>query len=174
MVKAPGGLDLLERIELPDPGPPGPGAIRVRLHASSLNFHDYGVVSTPNRVSDGRIPMSDGAGLIEAVGEGVTEFEVCDHVVSCFFPAWTEGAPAVGDFSTVPGDGVDGYAREIVVAPATAFTRAPKRYSFAVLSATIRFAGPSPHNALSLHIALRGSACAGLIEKAASLWGKAF
>ena len=41
MVKAPGGLDLLERIELPDPGPPGPGAIRVRLHASSLNFHDY-------------------------------------------------------------------------------------------------------------------------------------
>ena len=49
-----------------------------------------------------------------------------DHVVSCFFPTWTEGAPAVGDFSTVPGDGVDGYAREIVVAPATAFTRAPK------------------------------------------------
>jgi NADPH:quinone reductase-like Zn-dependent oxidoreductase len=56
----------------------------VRLHASSLNFHDYGVVSTPNRVSDGRIPMSDGAGLVEAVGEDVTEFEVGDHVVSCF------------------------------------------------------------------------------------------
>ena len=45
MVKAPGGLDLLERIELPDPGPPGPGAIRVRLHASSLNFHDYATCS---------------------------------------------------------------------------------------------------------------------------------
>jgi NADPH:quinone reductase-like Zn-dependent oxidoreductase len=99
-----------------DPGPLGPGAIRVRLHASSLNFHDYGVVSTPNRVSDGRIPMSDGAGLVEAVGEGVTQFMVGDHVVSCFFPNWTEGAPAVGDFSTVPGDGVDGYARELVVA----------------------------------------------------------
>jgi NADPH:quinone reductase-like Zn-dependent oxidoreductase len=102
IVKAPGGLDRIERIELPDPGPPGPGAIRVRLHASSLNFHDYGVVSTPNRVSDGRIPMSDGAGLVEAVGEGVTEFKVGDHVASCFFPSWTEGAPAVGDFSTVP------------------------------------------------------------------------
>jgi len=56
---------------------------------------------------------------------------VNDHVVSCFFPGWADGAPAVADFSTVPGDGVDGYAREIAVAPATAFTRAPKGYSFA-------------------------------------------
>jgi NADPH:quinone reductase-like Zn-dependent oxidoreductase len=85
IIKAPGGLDRVERIEQPDPGPPGPGAIRVRLHASSLNFHDYGVVSTPNRVSDGRIPMSDGAGVVEAVGEGVTEFKVNDRVVSYFF-----------------------------------------------------------------------------------------
>jgi NADPH:quinone reductase-like Zn-dependent oxidoreductase len=154
IVKAPGGLDRFERITLPDPGPPGPGAIRVRLHASSLNFHDYGVVSTPNRVSDGRIPMSDGAGLVEAVGEGVKEFEVNDHVVSCFFPTWTEGAPTVGDFSTVPGDGVDGYAREIVVAPATAFTRAQKRYSFAE-AATLTTAGVTAWRALAVNGALK-------------------
>ena len=102
IIKAPGGLDRVECTELPDPGPPGPGMVRVRLHASSLNFHDYAVVSTPNRVADRRIPMSDGAGLIEAVGEGVTEFEVGDHVVSCFFPTWTEGAPAIGDFPQSP------------------------------------------------------------------------
>ena len=66
IVRAPGGLDRIERVELPDPGAPGPRAIRVRLHASSLNFHDYGVVSTPNRASDGRIPMSDGAGFVES------------------------------------------------------------------------------------------------------------
>jgi NADPH:quinone reductase-like Zn-dependent oxidoreductase len=30
---------------MPDPGAPGPGHIRVRLHASSLNFHDYAVVT---------------------------------------------------------------------------------------------------------------------------------
>jgi NADPH:quinone reductase-like Zn-dependent oxidoreductase len=131
IVKAPGGLDRIERIEEADPGSPGPRAIRVRLHASSLNFHDYGVVNTPNRVSDGRIPMSNGAGVVEAVGEGVTEFKVNDRVVSCFFPGWADGAPAVADFSTVPGDGVDGYAREIVVAPTAAFTRAPENYSFA-------------------------------------------
>ncbi len=154
IVKAPGGLDRVECIELPDPGSPGPGMVRVRLHASSLNFHDYGVVSTPNRVSDRRIPMSDGAGLIEVVGEGVTEFKVGDHVVSCFFPTWMEGAPAVGDFSTVPGDGVDGYAREIVVAPATAFTRAPKGYSFAE-AATLTTAGVTAWRALVVNGALK-------------------
>ncbi|MGO9397722.1 MAG: alcohol dehydrogenase catalytic domain-containing protein, partial [Xanthobacteraceae bacterium] len=88
IVRAPGGLERIESVELPDPGPPGPGTIRVRLHASSLNFHDYGVVNTPNRVSDRRIPMSDGGGIVEAIGERVTEFEVGDHVVSCFFPRW--------------------------------------------------------------------------------------
>lgn len=156
IVKAPGGLDRIECTTLPDPGPPGPGAIRVRVHASSLNFHDYGVVSTPNRVSDGRIPMSDGAGLIEAVGEGVTDFEVGDHVVSCFFPTWIEGPPpeAVRDFSTVPGDGVDGYAREIVVGPATAFTRAPKGYSFAE-AATLTTAGLTAWRALVVNGALK-------------------
>jgi NADPH:quinone reductase-like Zn-dependent oxidoreductase len=46
--------------------------------------------------------MSDGAGVVEVVGEGVTEFKVNDRVVSCFFPNWADGAPAVADFSTVP------------------------------------------------------------------------
>jgi NADPH:quinone reductase-like Zn-dependent oxidoreductase len=98
--------------------------------------------------------MSDGAGLVEAVGEDVTEFEVGDHVVSCFFPSWVEGAPAVGDSSTVPGDGVDGYAREFVVAPATAFTRAPKGYSFAE-AATLTTAGVTAWRALIVNGALK-------------------
>jgi NADPH:quinone reductase-like Zn-dependent oxidoreductase len=154
IVRAPGGLDRIERVELPDPGAPGPGAIRVRLHASSLNFHDYGVVSTPNRVSDGRIPMSDGAGLVESIGDGVTDFKVGDHVVSCFFPSWMEGPPPITDFSTVPGDGVDGYARELVVAPATAFTHAPQGYTFTE-AATLPTAGVTAWRALVVNGALR-------------------
>jgi len=153
-LRAPGGLDRIARVELPDPGAPGRGAIRVRLHASSLNFHDYGVVRTPNRVSDGRIPMSDGAGIVEAVGDGVSEFKVGDHVVSCFFPNWLEGPPPIADFSTVPGDGVDGYAREIVVAPATAFTNMPKQYSFAE-GATLTTAGVTAWRALVVNGALK-------------------
>ncbi len=61
--------------------------------------------------------MADGAGVVEAVGAGVTEFKPGDSVVSTFFPQWLADQPVNGDFSTVPGDGVDGYARERVVRP---------------------------------------------------------
>ena len=111
-------------------------------------------MSTPNRVADGRIPMSDGAGLVENIGSGVTEFKVGDHVVSCFFPNWLEGLPPVADFSTVPGDGVDGYAREVVVAPATAFTDAPKGYSLTE-AATLTTAGVTAWRALVVNGALK-------------------
>lgn len=130
-LSAPGGLDRLAIGQYPDPGQPGPGQIRVRIHASSLNFHDYLVVSGAAKVADGRIPMSDGAGVVEAVGEGVTMFHPGDHVVSCFFPLWQDGPAAVDDFAHVPGDGTDGYAREVVVVSANWFTHAPKGYSHA-------------------------------------------
>src|SRR4051794_17252625 len=146
-LRAPGGLDRLEVVDLPDPGAPGPGEIRVRLHASSLNYHDYAVVSGMVPTADGRIPMSDGAGVVEAVGDGVTELKAGDHVVSCFFPGWQDGPPAVGDFTTVPGDGVDGYAREAVVRPATWFTPAPRGYSHAE-AATLTTAGLTAWRAL--------------------------
>ena len=93
-------------------------------------------------------------GQVNAVRASFTEFKVGDHVASCFFPSWTEGAPAVGDFSTVPGDGVDGYARELVVAPATAFTRAPKGYSFTE-AATLTTAGVTAWRALIVNGALK-------------------
>ncbi|WAP67323.1 zinc-dependent alcohol dehydrogenase family protein [Jiella pelagia] len=143
----PGGLDRLSLVDMEDPGDPRPGEIRVRLKASSLNFHDYGVVSGKMPTEDGRIPMSDGAGEIEAVGEGVTEFEPGDHVVSGFFPKWQDGEAAVADFKTTPGDGVDGYAREAVVRPATWFTHAPKGYSHAE-AATLTTAGLTAWRAL--------------------------
>ncbi len=131
ILKSPAGLDHLKLVEQPDPGQPGVGEIRVRLHANSLNYHDYAVAVGAIPTADGRIPMSDGAGVVESVGEGVTEFAEGDCVVSCFFPQWQEGPPAVGDFTTVPGDGIDGYAREAVVADATWFTAAPSGFSHA-------------------------------------------
>lgn len=105
------------------------GEITVRLHANSLNYHDFAVVSGMWGPTEPRIPMADGAGVVTAIGDGVTEFSVGDHVVSTFFPTWIAGEPLVEGFATTPGDGVDGYARETVTASVNAFTLAPKGWS---------------------------------------------
>jgi NADPH:quinone reductase-like Zn-dependent oxidoreductase len=105
------------------------GEITVRLHANSLNYHDFAVVSGMWGPAEPRIPMADGAGVVTAIGDGVTEFSVGDHVVSTFFPTWIAGEPLVEGFATTPGDGVDGYARETVTASVNAFTLAPKGWS---------------------------------------------
>lgn len=151
-LEPPGGLDRLV------PGtaetrPPGPAEITVRIHASSLNYHDFGVVSRgvgPVR----RIPMSDGAGVVTEVGAGVKEFSAGDHVVSTFFPTWLDGEPSLSDFATVPGDGIDGFARETVTLPVTAFTHAPAAYSHAE-AATLTTAGLTAWRALFVDGALK-------------------
>jgi len=149
VLRAPGGLDRIEIRDLPDPGQPGPGQIRVRLHATSLNFHDLIVAKGGMPTDDGRVLMSDGAGVVEAVGDGVDEFAPGDAVVSLFFPHWADGAAfdAVGNFAGTPGDGADGFATEVVVRPAQAFTHAPRGWSHAE-SATITTAGLTAWRAL--------------------------
>lgn len=147
VARTPAKLDTLELIDLPDPGAPGPGQVRVRLHANSLNYHDYAVASGAIPTVDRRVLMSDGAGVVEAVGAGVTEFAEGDHVMSVFFPHWQDGVPPHGDFSHVPGDGLDGYAREVVVAPQHWFTRAPRGWSH-LEAATLPCAGLTAWRAL--------------------------
>ena len=142
-----GGLDHLKLVELPTAAAPGAGQIQVRIHASSLNYHDLGVVSRPGAAADGRIPMADGAGVVMAVGAGVTEFAVGDAVVSTFFPQWLAGRNVPTDFQLVPGDGVDGFARESITLPATSFTHAPKGWSHAE-AATLTTAGLTAWRAL--------------------------
>lgn len=146
-LRHPAGLDNLKYEDMDAPGAPGPGDIKVRLRASSLNYHDYAVVMGGIRTPDGRIPMSDGAGEVLAVGEGVTEFAVGDAVVSTFFPNWLHGTPVPGGFAGVPGDGADGYAREEVIAPATSFTHQPRGFAHAQ-SATLTCAGLTAWRAL--------------------------
>ncbi len=131
----PGGLDKLYPADV-EPRAPGRGEIQVTVEASSLNYHDYAVVTGGLKVADGRIPMSDGAGTVAAVGEGVTEFAVGDAVLSCFFPNWQDGGPVLQKLIGVPGDHADGFATETVTLPASAFTRAPKGYT-AAQSATL-------------------------------------
>jgi hypothetical protein len=46
---APGGFEHLKLVDLPAPAAPAAGEIQVRIHASSLNYHDLGVVRRPAR-----------------------------------------------------------------------------------------------------------------------------
>ena len=147
VLRQPGGLDNLRLSDGPEPGSPGAGEILVRIHASSLNYHDYAIALGYLPTSDARIPLSDGAGVVEAIGEGVDEFQIGDSVVSVFFPVWHDGPPRVGNFRTTPGDGVDGYAREWVVRPANWFTRSPRDYRHAE-AATLTTAGLTAWRAL--------------------------
>ena len=151
-LKAGGGIDGLYAGEVALAAL-GPGDIHVRLHASSLNYHDYIVVLGGIPTPDGRIPMSDGAGVVVAVGEAVREFAPGDHVVSTFFPRWLAGLPTLEALAEVPGDRNDGYARHEVVAPATAFTRAPKGYSHAE-AATLTCAALTAWRALFVEASL--------------------
>ena len=141
------GLERLTVAEMDEPGSPQEGEILVRLHASSLNYHDYLVALGKISTVDGLIPLSDGAGIIEEIGEGVSKFAVGDHVVSCFFPEWQNGEAVSSDFAKTPGDGLDGYARERVVRPANWFTRAPTNYSHTE-AATLPTAGLTAWRAL--------------------------
>lgn len=144
---SPSTLDTLELADIAEAPDPGPGEISVALKASSLNYHDYAVVSGMIPAAEGRIPMSDGAGEVTAVGPSVTRFAVGDAVVSTFFPEWLDGAPPASAFRVVPGDGIDGYARDAVTAPAIWFTRAPKGFSHAE-AATLTCAGLTAWRAL--------------------------
>ena len=129
-VRIPRGLDNIVVEQRSEPIA-GSGEVLVRVHASSLNFHDLAVVSGMIKTADGRIPMSDGAGEVVGVGEGVSAFKAGDHVLSTFFPNWESGGPTRERLMGVPGDHADGFAAEYVAMPAAAFTRLPRGWSFA-------------------------------------------
>ena len=77
-ISAPGGPEALQRVER-GLGAPGPGEIRIRHHAVGLNFIDVyqrtGLYQLPMPLTLGM----EGAGIVEAVGEGVTHLKPGDR-----------------------------------------------------------------------------------------------
>lgn len=148
-LQQPGGLDKIVIGDITEPSDLGAEDVRVRIHAGSLNYHDYLVAAGALPTEDRRILLSDGAGVVEAVGENVSDFKVGDHVVSCFFPQWNAGpvVPSASGFQCTPGDGIDGFAQEVVVRDQNAFTLSPKGWSHSE-AATITTAGVTAWRAL--------------------------
>ncbi|MEM7281849.1 MAG: NAD(P)-dependent alcohol dehydrogenase [Pseudomonadota bacterium] len=129
-LKQPGGLDNLTVVEQDQPTP-GPHDILVRWHATSLNFHDYLVAKGAIPVAEGRIPMSDGAGEVVAVGDYVSSWQPGDKVMSLFFPNWQGGRPVAANTAAICGESVDGFAAEYSCVTENAVTEIPHGYSYA-------------------------------------------
>lgn len=85
------GLELKKDVPVPKPGR---CQVLVRVHAASLNFHDIPVLTTKQvaQMSVHGIPLSDGAGEVVALGEGVTEWKVGARVASTFTPSLLGGS----------------------------------------------------------------------------------
>ncbi|NNJ25116.1 zinc-dependent alcohol dehydrogenase family protein [Alienimonas chondri] len=135
LVTSDGGPDAIERVERPDPGGdggPGPGEVLVSMRAASLNFRDTIVAAGgyPRNDSFPCVPLSDGAGVVDAIGEGVTNFAVGDRVVNTFFRDWIAGDPTEQEMRSSYGGGIDGVLAERVLFPERALLPIPEHLSF--------------------------------------------
>jgi len=71
------------------------------------------------------VPLSDGAGEVAAVGDGVTRVRVGERVAGCFMPAWIDGEPTEAKAKSALGGGGPGMLAEYVVLPAEGVVRVP-------------------------------------------------
>ncbi|MBA4795624.1 MAG: NAD(P)-dependent alcohol dehydrogenase [Phenylobacterium sp.] len=114
----PWGLDNLTLVEAPDPKP-GPGEVLVRMRAVSLNYRDWmminGLYGRAPTTAGQVTPFSDGCGVVEAVGEGVTRVKVGDRVATLFFQGWISGPPTLEKALTALGSPIPGAGRELAV-----------------------------------------------------------
>lgn len=121
------GIENLKVIEKPDPTP-GPGQIVVDIKAATLNYRDLATVTAPS----GRtpfVPCSDGAGVVTAIGDGVTRVKVGDHVAPLFFQGWFAGEPTPQGLGGALGGTLDGVLQQKVLLSEQGVTPVPKGWS---------------------------------------------
>lgn len=112
----------------PDPQPEA-GQVRLRMMASAINYRDLLV---PLRGYGSRmkvlplIMLSDGLGIIESVGEGVTHLKIGDRVCPFFFQSWISGDPNKKRLSLSLGCELDGTMAEFMVLPEEGVAYAPE------------------------------------------------
>ena len=115
------------------PPDPAHGQVRLRMLAASLNYRDLLVMrrtySSPSDYSP-IVPLSDGVGLVDAVGPGVDRVKVGERVASAFMPGWINGELSTEKSASALGGGrVDGMLAEYVMVPAEGLVRVPEHLS---------------------------------------------
>ena len=142
------GIDKLSLDELPAPQP-GPGQVVLDIHAVSLNYRDLMMVKGAYnpKLQPHRIPCSDGAGTIAAIGEGVTQVAVGDRVAGTFFQHWLDGDPTPERFKGALGGDIDGTLAQQVLLHENGVVKIPDHLSFEE-AATLPCAGLTAWNAV--------------------------
>ena len=143
------GIDSLEFTERMTPQP-SPGEVLVRVRAISFNYRDLMMVKglyNP-RMKLPRIPCSDGAGDVLAVGEGVTRWKPGDRVAGIFMQNWLDGPLTAAKAKGALGGDMDGMAAEYVALKETGLVRLPEHMSFEE-AATLPCAAVTAWNALA-------------------------
>ncbi|MBL4907701.1 MAG: NAD(P)-dependent alcohol dehydrogenase, partial [Sneathiella sp.] len=125
------GLDALKKMERDVPKP-GPGEILVKMKANSINYRDLLTIkgAAARGITEERIPNSDGAGIVEEIGAGVTTFKKGDPVVGCFFQDWTNGPIQNSTMVSALGGPIDGVLAEYVVLKERGALPMPSHLSF--------------------------------------------
>ncbi len=147
--KGAASLDDYELREVETPAP-GAGEVLVRVRACSLNYRDQAIargVYMGGPVPEDIVPLSDGAGEIAALGEGVTGLAVGDRVAGIFFQNWMDGPPNPGVGPALGAAGGAGMLQDYVVLPAHGVVPLAKSLSFEE-AACLPCAGVTAWNAL--------------------------
>ena len=142
-------LDGLQLRDAPDPAP-APGEVLVRVRACSINYRDQAIplglyMGCP--VASDTVPLSDGAGEIVALGEGVSDFAIGDRVAGLFFQNWIDGPPSPGVGPALGAAGAPGMLQDLVALPAHGVVRIADSLSFEQ-AACLPCAGITAWNAL--------------------------
>lgn len=141
------GADALRWTELPDPTP-GSGEVVVRMRAASLNYRDLAIFDgTYGRFPRPFVPLSDGAGDVEAIGPGVRGLVPGDRVILAYVPRWIAGPPRAERVIDRLGGPTDGVLAERIVARAESLVRQPAHLGHEE-SATLPIAGVTAWRAL--------------------------
>lgn len=142
------GLEYLEQVELPTLQI-APGMVLISVHAVSLNYRDLMMVKglyNP-KMELPRIPCSDGAGEVVAIGEGVGRVKVGDRVCGIFMQRWLDGPLTAERSKAALGGDVDGMLGEYVLLAEDGVVRFPEHLSYEE-AATLPCAGVTAWNAL--------------------------
>lgn len=142
------GLENLRLVDLPTPAC-GDGMVLIRVHATSLNYRDLLMVRGhyDPKLKMPRIPLSDGAGEVVAVGAGVARFKPGDRVVGLFLQNWQDGGPSQAKSRGGLGGDIDGMLADYVALPERGVSHFPAHLSYQE-AATLPCAALTAWNAL--------------------------